>query len=442
VRACAAALAALAVTLAACGAKDEPGDRRTGPKGETDTKSAASPAARPRPRLTDAQLAGQHVVFPFAGHTPPRALLARIRRGEAAGVIFLGANLGTPAQVRALTRTLRRVPRPAGLRAPLLLMVDQEGGSVQRLPGAPSRSAPAMAATGRPSVALAEGRATAATLRAAGMNVDLAPVVDVVRPESALHAEGRGFGSSAGAAARFGAAFARGLRAGGVAATAKHFPGFGAAPGNTDLGAVRIAVGLRELRAVDRLPFESAIRAGAAARFGAAFARGLRAGGVAATAKHFPGFGAAPVNTDLAAVRIAVGLRELRAVDRLPFESAIRAGAGLVMLSSAIYPALSRAPAVLSARVVQRELREGLGFKGVTISDDLEAPAFASRGGTSGAALAATRAGVDLLLFARTYDGADRAARALTDGLRSGRVDRGALEASLARVLALRAPLP
>jgi beta-N-acetylhexosaminidase len=378
VRACAAALAALAVTLAACGAKDEPGDRRTGPKGETDTKSAASPAARPRPRLTDAQLAGQHVVFPFAGHTPPRALLARIRRGEAAGVIFLGANLGTPAQVRALTRTLRRVPRPAGLRAPLLLMVDQEGGSVQRLPGAPSRSAPAMAATGRPSVALAEGRATAATLRAAGMNVDLAPVVDVVRPESALHAEGRGFGSSAGAAARFGAAFARGLRAGGVAATAKHFPGFGAAPGNTDLGAVRIAV----------------------------------------------------------------GLRELRAVDRLPFESAIRAGAGLVMLSSAIYPALSRAPAVLSPRVVQRELREGLGFKGVTISDDLEAPAFASRGGTSGAALAATRAGVDLLLFARTYDGADRAARALTDGLRSGRVDRGALEASLARVLALRAPLP
>jgi beta-N-acetylhexosaminidase len=378
VRACAAALVALTVALAACGAKDEPGDRRTGPKGATDTKGAGSPASRPRPRLTDAQLAGQHVVFPFAGRTPPRALLARIRRGEAAGVIFLGANLGTPAQVRALTRTLRRVPRPAGLRAPLLLMVDQEGGSVQRLPGAPSRSAPAMAATGRPSVALAEGRATAATLRAAGMNVDLAPVVDVVRPESALHAEGRGFGFNVGAAARFGAAFARGLRAGGVAATAKHFPGFGAAPDNTDLGAVRIAV----------------------------------------------------------------GLRELRAVDRLPFRSAIRAGAGVVMLSSAIYPALSRAPAVLSARVVQRELREGLGFKGVTISDDLEAPAFASRGGASGAALAATRAGVDLLLFARTYDGADRAARALADGLRARRVERGALEASLARVLALRAQLP
>jgi beta-N-acetylhexosaminidase len=379
VRARAAALAAGALAIAGCGAKDEAGGQRTAREGGS-AQAAGSPAARPQPALTDAQLAGQHVVFPFAGRTPPRALLARIRRGEAAGVLFLGANLGTPAQVRALTRALRRASRtssPPTLRAPLLLMVDQEGGSVQRLPGAPSRGAPDMAATGRPAVARAEGRAAAATLRAAGMNVDLAPVVDVVRPESALHEEGRGFGFSAASAARFGAAFTTGLRAGGVAATAKHFPGFGAAPRNTDLGAVRIRV----------------------------------------------------------------GLRELRGVDRVPFAAAVRAGAGLVMLSSAIYPALSRVPAVLSARVVQRELRYGLNFGGVTISDDLEAPAFAPHGGPSGAALQATRAGVDLLLFARTYEGADRAARALTGALRSGRVNRAALEASMARVLALRAAL-
>ena len=375
-RARAAALAAVALALVACGANGEPGGQATERGAGGRAQAAGSPAARPA-TLTDAQLAGQHVIFPFAGRTAPRALIARIRRGEAAGVIFLGANLGTPAQVRALTRTLRRVPRPPALRAPLLLMVDQEGGSVQRLPGAPSRSAPDMAATGRTAVARAEGRATAATLRAAGMNVDLAPVVDVVRPESALHEEGRGFGFTASSAARFGAAFTRGLRAGGVAATAKHFPGFGAAPRNTDVGGVHIGV----------------------------------------------------------------GLRELRGVDRVPFAAAVRAGADLVMLSSATYPALSRAPAVLSPRVVQRELRDGLGFGGVTISDDLEAPAFAPHGGAGGAALRATRAGVDLLLFARTYDGADRAARGLARALRAGRVDRGALEASLARVLALRAAL-
>jgi beta-N-acetylhexosaminidase len=279
--------------------------------------------------------------------------------------------------VRSLTRTLRGVPRPAGLRAPLLLMVDQEGGSVKRLPGGPLRSAPQMAATGTPAVARAEGRAAATTLRAAGMNVDLAPVVDVVRPESALHAEGRGFGFSASSAARFGAAFARGLREGGVAATAKHFPGFGAAPRNTDVGAVRIGV----------------------------------------------------------------PLRELHAVDRVPFAAAIRAGTPMVMLSSAVYPALSSRPAVLSARVVRRELREALGFDGMTISDDLEAPIFAAEGGPTGAGVQATKAGVDLLLYARTYAAAARAADALAAAIRRGEVDRDALEASRRRIEALRASL-
>jgi beta-N-acetylhexosaminidase len=368
----AAALAAVTLALAGCGAKREAGD--AGRDGDT----ADAPLAAGRsPALTPAQLAGQHVVFPFAGRVPPRALLARIRRGEAAGVVFLGANLGSAAQVRALTRGLQGVARPPALRAPLLLMVDQEGGSVQRLAGGPSRGAPAMAATGRPAVARAEGRAAAATLRAAGMNVDLAPVVDVVRPESALHAEARGFGFSAASAARFGAAFVRGLVAGGVAATAKHFPGFGAAPRNTDVGAVRIGV----------------------------------------------------------------PLHELHAVDRAPFRAAIGAGARLVMLSSAVYPALSPRPAVLSPRVVQRELRAALGFEGVTISDDLESPAFDADGGPRDVAVQATRAGVDLLLYARTYAAADRAADALADAIRDGAVDRDALDASLRRVLALRASL-
>jgi beta-N-acetylhexosaminidase len=369
-----AALALVAV-LAGCGGHGAGGARSSATN--TTAPAAGRPAAPARPALTSEQIAGQHVVFPFAGRVPPQGLLQRIRRGEAAGVIFLGANLGTPAQVRALTRRLKAVPRPAGLDAPLLLMVDQEGGSVKRLPGAPVRSAPQMAATGRPAVAVAEGRATAATLRTAGMNVDLAPVVDVVRPESALHAEGRGFGFSATSAARFGAAFTQGLKAGGVAATAKHFPGFGAAPSNTDEGAVRIAE----------------------------------------------------------------PLRTLRAVDRVPFGAAIKAGAGLVMLSSAIYPALSQRPAVLSPRIVGRELRGDLHFRGVTISDDLEAPAFAAYGGPTGAGTKAARAGVDLLLYARTYAAAANAADALAAGVRSGAVDRDALEASRRRIEALRASL-
>jgi beta-N-acetylhexosaminidase len=356
---------ALAVTLlAVAGCGSSGGTVRDAPK------SAVA-------RLTPEQLAGQHVIFPFSGRRPPRALLARIRRGQAAGVVFLGPNLGTPAQVRALTRRLRRVRPPPGVAAPLLLMVDQEGGSVKRLPGAPVDSAPAMGASGDPAVARAEGRATAVTLRAAGMNVDLAPVVDVVRPGSALQAEGRGFGSTAAIAARF----------------------------------------------------------------GAAFAHGLAAGGVAATAKHFPGFGAATVNTDESAVRIDLSRQELRTVDRPPFVAATRAGARLVMLASAVYPALSPLPAVLSRQVVAGQLRRGARFRGVTISDDLQAPLFDAYGGPAGAAVRAARAGVDLLLFARSYRGAAHAAHALARAVRTGRVDRGALERATARVLALRRSL-
>jgi beta-N-acetylhexosaminidase len=355
--------AALLTTVLALGCGSDRGEARPEP-----------PARLLPPELTTRQLVGQHVVYPFAGRTVPAALEARIRRGEAAGVIFFARNLGSRAAVRTLTRRLQAIPRPRGLRAPLLLMVDQEGGPVKRLRGAPTLSAPEM---GDPRTALAQGRATARTLRDAGMNVDLAPVLDTPRPGSVLDAEGRGFGSSA-----------------------------------------------------ERV-----------AELGTAFARGLERGGVAAAAKHFPGLGAAPRNTDDAAVRVRLGAAELRATDRLPFTAAVRAGVPLVMLSSAVYPALDPRPAVLSRRIATRELREAVGFGGVSISDDLQTPAFAAYGGASAAAVRATRAGVDLLLFAQTFAGADAAARAVAGAVERRRLSRRELRASAERVMRLRVAL-
>ncbi len=345
------------------------------------TTRTVAPEPRPpqvaAPELTPRQLVGQHVVLPVAGRTVPAALATRIRRGEVAGVVLFARNIGTIAQVRAMADRLQAIRQPAAVRAPLLLMVDQEGGPVKRLPGAPRRSPPEMAATGDPATALAEGRATARTLRAAGMNVDLAPVLDVPRPGSALAAEGRGFGTSA-----------------------------------------------EQVSA-----------------YGTRFARGLVGGGVAATAKHFPGFGAAAVNTDAAAVRIDVPLDELRRIDEAPFRAAIAHDVPLVMLSSAVYPALDPRPAVLSRRIATTELRSRLEFDGVAISDDLQTPALQAWGGASGAAVRATRAGVDLLLFAQTYDGAVAAAAAVEDAVARGRLSRRALLASGQRVRALRASL-
>ncbi len=205
-------------------------------------------AAEPPPAVppqSSIQLAGQRVVFAFDGTEIPRNLRLRIQRGEAAGVLLFGANVQSIAQVRRLTRRLQAIQRPAGLNVPLIVMTDQEGGQVKRLPGAPTKSPPQMTSVAD---ARAQGRATARTLSSAGVNVDLAPVVDVARAGSQMEHEGRSFGRSTSTVSTRARGFVSGLGAGGVAATAKHFPGFGAASANTDNAAVTIRSSLGTLR--------------------------------------------------------------------------------------------------------------------------------------------------------------------------------------------------
>ena len=167
------------------------------------------------------------------------------------------------------------------------------------------------------------------------------------------------------------------------------------------------------------------------------FAEGLRAGGVAATAKHFPGLGAARLNTDVAVQRIALSMPALRAIDEAPFAAFVAAGGELVMLSTAIYPAFSDEPAAFSRAVATDELRGRLGFEGVSITDALDTVAVRAFGGPAKAANAAARAGADLLLFTAPGEAA-RAHRALLRGLREGTLSRAAFEQSAARVLRLR----
>jgi beta-N-acetylhexosaminidase len=341
-----------------------------------ETPPAPPPAP---PALTARQLAGQHVVFPLAGTRVSRTLRGRIARGEAAGVVLFSRNVRSRAQVRELTRKLQAIPRPEGLRAPLLVMVDQEGGPVKRLAGAPARGERELAATGDEATAEAQGAATARNLLAHGVNVDLAPVVDVVRPGSAFDAEGRGFGGTAAVVTRF----------------------------------------------------------------GAAVVRGLEGAGVAATAKHFPGFGAASANTDHARVRISLSRATLSRVDWVPFRAANDAGARLVMTSSAIYPALDRqAPALLSRAVVVGGLRLALRFDGVVVTDAMETPALRPYGSPGRVAVRAARAGNDLLLYAHDERAARRAVDALATAIHAARLSRAELQAGADRVLALRATLP
>lgn len=338
---------------------------------------ARSSAVDPTAGLSLRQLVGQRVVWSYAGLQPPAALRARIARGEVAGVILFRSNVGSRAGLAATVRSLQAIRRPAGLAAPLLVMIDQEGGQVKRLSGAPSRSPAQLGAVNSTALARSEGRATAANLRAVGVNVNLAPVVDVGRPGSFQQRSQRSYSS-------------------------------------------------------DRR------RAGA---LGAAFAGGLQDGGVAATLKHFPGLGAVGRNEDDIAQRVSLPLSTLRGLDEAAFAAGIRSGARLVMTSTAIYPALSARPALLSPAIVSGELRGRLGFGGVSITDDLNVPGLRPFGPPERLGLMAAQAGNDLLLYAGGYFAAAGSYESLVRAAQAGRLSVQATRASARRVLALRASL-
>ena len=149
--------------------------------------AAASPAAAaaappPLPRLTTSQLAGQRVIYSYPGLNPPASLFARIRQGQAAGVIFFGQNITGHAQIRAVVRRLQAARLSSPVHTPLLLMTDQEGGIVKRLPGAPELSAKQVGEARNNSGAASDaGRGAGLNLRGVGINVNLAPVLGVYR---------------------------------------------------------------------------------------------------------------------------------------------------------------------------------------------------------------------------------------------------------------------
>lgn len=175
-----------------------------------------------------------------------------------------------------------------------------------------------------------------------------------------------------------------------------------------------------------------------ASRATAAAVVGWRRGGVASAAKHFPGLGAAGVNTDDARVTIRRSRAELEATDLLPFRAAIRAGVPLVMVAHARYPALDRARiASQSPRIVQDLLRDELGFRGAVVTDSMEAEASLATGGITIVSERAVRAGADLLLL--TGQGSyPPVYRHLLAVARRSASFRGRVRESAARVLALK----
>ncbi len=370
------------VTLAALGAVLGPAPLGTASESRTThpERTVAMAAQAPEDSRT---LAGRRIVLSYAGPTPPPGVLQTLREGRAAGVILFGENITGPEQLAEAVAELKQAAAEAPHPHALLLMTDQEGGKVRRLSGAPELSARRTGQAANPvGAAVASGTGAARNLTGAGLNLNLAPVLDVYdTPDNFIDHSERSYSQDPSTVGTLGSAFLAAQQGLGVAATAKHFPGLGAA------------------------------------------ARGE--------------------NTDERPVTLDIPLEQIRNRGEAPYRAAIAAGVRMVMASWAVYPALDPdRPAGLSPAVIQGELRGRLGFDGVTVTDAMEAGALTPYGDTGDRAVAAAEAGMDLLLCsARDPQQAEDATEALAAALDSGRLDRHAFTAAVARVDALRASL-
>ncbi|MBU8898928.1 beta-N-acetylhexosaminidase [Corallococcus sp. H22C18031201] len=298
--------------------------------------------------------------------------LAALMDDGISGAILFKRNVGSASETAALCQALKtRAGRP------FILSVDQEGGRVARLRGAPFTALPPMRELGqRGDEALAErvGRLLAHELRALGFDWDFAPVLDVdTNPANPVIGD-RSFG--------------------------------------------------REPEVV--------------ARLGVALARGLEAGGVASCGKHFPGHGDTTTDSHLTLPRLAHDLERLRRVELVPFQAFARAGLASLMTAHVLFDALEPGvPATMSTRVLEGLLRRELGFDGVLVSDDLEMKAIADHYSVEEATVQGTLAGVDLFLVCHKADVQRRAIEALVKAVESGRVPRSRLAEAHRRLDAL-----
>jgi beta-N-acetylhexosaminidase len=316
---------------------------------------------------------GQMCFVGFDGIEAPPHILEWLAAGRIGGVILFARNIGTPKQVAALTQSLHEAAR-----YPILIAVDQEGGTVSRLKGKPYTESPgAMALGAADSESLAEDMAAAvgAELRAMGINWNLAPVLDISHNIE------------------------------------------NASVGTRSLGADTDRVGI----------------------LGAAQVRGLRRSGIAATAKHFPGIGNTRVDTHVALAVVTGSLDYLWQHDLKPFQVAAAAGVDVIMMSHVRFDELdAQYPSTLSPVVVQQLLRQDIGFDGVACTDCMEMKAITDNFGAGEAAVLAAVAGVDIVFHSHTHYTQTAAYDALLVAARSGRLPESRIDEAFGRIQALK----
>jgi beta-N-acetylhexosaminidase len=318
---------------------------------------------------------GQLLMVGIPGLTLDRSTRRSLVDTGPCGVILFRRNAHTPAQLRRLCSAIHRLCPGS------LIAIDHEGGRVNRLPQ-PFTAFPAARALGTaasPRLAFAVGRAMGRELSSVGIDLDFAPVLDVL-----THPRNRVIGDRA----------------------------FGSDPATV-------------------------------AQLGIAFARGLRAAGVIPCGKHFPGHGASRGDSHVVLPRIGQSSREILRTHVAPFRAAIAAGIPCLMVAHVVYQGLdSKNAASLSPRILDGLLRRRLKYRGLIVSDDIEMAALSRRMPPEEAAVRAVAAGTDMLLVCSSLEVARRARLGLEQALKSGRLPLARVREALNRIRRLQARRP
>ena len=318
--------------------------------------------------------AGQQLMIGISGTTIDPETERQLQEIQPGFIILFARNISSAGQVKELIAGLKQTVSP-----PPLIAIDQEGGRVIRFVGEITVFPGNMALGAAASIDLAfkQGFASALQLKSLGIDINLAPVVDVL--------------------------------------TEHYNPG----------------ITIRSFGDNPEQVTELAV----------AFARGTRMAGIAAVAKHFPGMGAARVDAHFDLPAVTLSEQEFEAVHRLPFRKVMENGISGIMSSHLNCPALDgngNLPATFSAAIVADYIRRRCGYDGLIFSDDLEMGAIAKHFSIGESCLRAMRAGHDVLLICKDYGRQKAGLYALLDGYTRSDPAQEGLDESVGRISALR----
>ena len=325
-----------------------------------------------------AEKVGQLFQVGFHSKTIDKEIEDLIKNYHIGGVIYFSRNIENLKQTSSLSKNLQELALNSGAGIPLFISVDQEGGKVRRIKDLTYFPANIeIGATGDKKISRKAAAVTAKELKELGINVNLAPVLDVNNNPSNPVIGSRSFGADPELVAEMGVAYIEGLQGQGVVATAKHFPGHGDT-------------------AVD---------------------------------SHFE---LPVINHDR---------ERLDQIELYPFKRAIEAGVDSIMVAHIYFSNIESEagiPATLSKAVLNNLLREELNFDGVIITDDLEMGAITNFFGTAAAAVKTIEAGSDIVLISHSYDKQKQAIEAVIAAVENGRISEKRIEESLKRIIKLK----